>query len=356
VMQTLHPRLAFHPKNDLPAARAKTPAGRTVVGRDVPAAMLVDHAPLTFKHVSTNRPPTVVDLKAGRFAAVDDGGDVVRVYNLETGKETSRLEKVDRVVRLAFSADGSRLAVSSYDGFVRLFDPATGKRVAQWAPPRGGPTSPSPSPHYFLTFKEDGSELLTGFWHSGLKALDPATGKALRASDTYNRGAGYAYMPDGKSLLQARGDGLAVLNLDGKPRDRIGVAFSDRGTLSAVRVSPDGKHGCVTYLSNHIAVHDLATRDVVATEQVRVDGLEWYDNRAWTAAYSPDGEHLAVAHEKGVVTLWSAKTMRFVGAYKLHADHVRTVEFSKDGKRLATAGLDVRVRVWDVAKLLAAAE
>jgi WD40 repeat protein len=32
------------------------------------------------------------------------------------------------------------------------------------------------------------------------------------------------------------------------------------------------------------------------------------------------------------------------------------VQFSKDGKRLATAGLDVRVRVWDVAKLLAAAE
>jgi hypothetical protein len=354
VMRTLHTRLAFHPKDDLPAGRAKTPAGRAVTGREVPAAMIVDHAPLTFRNVSTNRPPTVIDLNAGRFAAADDDGNIVSVYDLETGKRTHQLEKVDRVVRLAFSPDGSRLAVSSYDGFVRLFDPATGKRTAQWVPARSQYTSPSP--HYFLTFKGDGSELLTGFWHSGLKALDPATAKVIRESDTYNSAAWYAYGPDGKSLVQAQGSGLALLDLNGKPQDRFGVSFSERGNPSAVRVSPDGKRVCITYLSNHIAVHDLTTRDVVATEQVRVDGLEWYNNHAWTAAYSPDSEHLAVAHEKGVITFWSAKTMRFVGAYKLHADHLRTVQFSKDGKRLATAGLDVRVRVWDVAKLLGAAE
>lgn len=354
LMRTLHTRLAFHAKDDVLVAKPKPPAGRTVVGRDVPAAMLVDHAPLTFKHVSTNRPPTVVDLKEGRFAAVDDRGDIVSIYDLQTSNVTSRLEKVDRVVRLAFSPDGSRLAVSSYDGFVRLFDSATGKRMAQWAPSRGGSTSPSP--HYFLTFKGDGSELLTGFWHSGMKAIDPATGKAIRQSDTYNRGAWYAYTPDGKSLIQARDDSISFLDLDGKQHDRLGVSFSDRSNPSAVRVSPDGKHLCVTYLSNQIAVHDMTTRDVIATERVRVEGTEWYNNHAWTSAYSPDGEHLVVAHEKGVITFWAAKTMRFVGAYQTNTEHVRTVQFSKDGKRLATAGLDVRVRVWDVTKLLAAQE
>jgi len=354
VMRSLHTRLAFHAKDDVLVARPKAPAGRTVVGKDVPAAMLFDHAPLTFKNVSTNRPPTAIDPAGRHFAAVDDDGDIVSVYDLESGKRTHRLEKVDRVVRLAFSPDGTRLAVSSYDGFVRLFDPATGKRTAQWAPTRS--EFLSPSPHYFLLFKGDGSELLAGFWHTGLKALDPATGKVIRQSDTYNRGAWYAYGPDGKSLVQAQDTGFTLLNLDGKVQGLFPASYGDRSNPSAVRVSPDGKHICITYLSNHIALHDLATRDVVATEQVRVDGLEWYNSHAWTAAYSPDGEHLAVAHEKGVVTLWSAKTLRFVGAYKLHADHLRTVQFSKDGKRLVTAGLDVRVRVWDFAKLLAAAE
>jgi hypothetical protein len=85
--------------------------------------------------------------------------------------------------------------VSSYDGFVRLFDPLTGKRTAQWVPARS--EFLAPSPHYFLLFKGDGSELLSGFWHSGLKALDPATAKVIRQSDTYNSGAWYAYGPGG---------------------------------------------------------------------------------------------------------------------------------------------------------------
>ncbi len=71
-----------------------------------------------------------------------DGQGEVRVYQTDSGKLISRLDKVGSVYALAFRPDGKQIASAGFDGVVRLSDPATGKVVKEFVPV---PITPAPA-------------------------------------------------------------------------------------------------------------------------------------------------------------------------------------------------------------------
>jgi WD40 repeat protein len=64
-------------------------------------------------------------------------------------------------------------------------------------------------------------------------------------------------------------------------------------------------------------------------------------------AFSPDGTRIATAGLDHTVRVWDATTGRQLFILRGHSDKVRFVAFSPDGTRLASASFDRTVKVWD---------
>ncbi|MEN3009382.1 MAG: trypsin-like peptidase domain-containing protein, partial [Candidatus Bipolaricaulaceae bacterium] len=107
-----------------------------------------------------------------------------------------------------------------------------------------------------------------------------------------------------------------------------------------VAFSSDGKLAVTTSLG--IELWDVATMELV----------RFFEHRAWSVAFSPDGRTLASGSEDGTIKLWDVATGKDLRTLAGHRHAVTSVAFSPDGRTVASASRlwnDNTIKLWDVA-------
>ena len=81
--------------------------------------------------------------------------------------------------------------------------------------------------------------------------------------------------------------------------------------------------------------------------------LRGHTDEVFAAAFHPDGTRLATAGRDRAVWLWDLATGQEVARLQGHTSYVWSLAFSPDGTTLASGSGDFTVRLWDTAPLKA---
>jgi serine/threonine protein kinase/WD40 repeat protein len=192
---------------------------------------------------------------------------------------------------------------------------------------------------FHLYFSPDERFLMAFGTGSKLRVWRVADGQLVMRAEP-GKCTGYAFSPDGR--IVAVGQEKSVIFFDLATGQEIN-RWSIPGQTSSLAYHPKGGQVAVGYANPGItSVYDVASGTVVAELPVDAIGNQ-------TVAWHPDGERLAVAGSDPRIQIWNVADKRRAATLEGHVQHVPAVTFHPDGNLLASRSWDGHLRLWDPA-------
>ncbi len=203
----------------------------------------------------------------------------------------------DSVYQIAFSHDGTKLATTSYDRLVRLWDVASGRPLNVF--------KEHTEAVYTVAFSPDDRLLASGAADRSVKIWNVETGKRLYTlSDALDAIAAVVFNPSGQEL-SASGADKTIRTWEVRPdgvRLLRSIVAHQAGVLQ-LAYSPDGARLASSGVDRQVKIWNAATG---AEQRVLETQHDWPQALAW----SPDGRSLAVGRYDGSVTIYDASNGR----------------------------------------------
>jgi WD40 repeat protein/serine/threonine protein kinase len=239
------------------------------------------------------------------------------------------------VRRLEYSADGRWLASASYDKTVIVWDAATG-RASRMLRGHSGEVSSA-------AFSKDGRTLVSASWDGTLKFW--SRDKDAEAQ-TLSTGLGPIWMmavsPDGRFLAAGGREGTVKLWKWGQ-WERPVAAITIAGALHSLAFSPDGDTLAASWEEDRPGGATLRLYRTADGELTRT--LPGHGRIIRGLDFSRDGKLLASVGGDTKVNVWELASGKSVTSFGHEVVDGCSVAFSPDGKKLAVGGIN-RVEIY----------
>lgn len=284
--------------------------------------------------------PDGTRLATGEFDAT------VKIWDAQVVTGTTHLlmtlfGHASQVVSVAYRADGKMLASAGEDGIIKLWDALTGRELLTLSGHTSGVMG--------VTFSADGERLYSASRDGTVRIWDlsPNAGSEwFNLADHTDRVYGVAYRPDGAQLATWSWDGTVKVWDARVPagRGNLLLTLNHENTVSGgnASYSPDGKQLAVVSGKTAI-VFDAQSGAARFT-------LPAFASEAIEVRFSPDGTRLALAGNDGTVRIFDSINgkllLEFTTAPSAGGGQLWQIAFSPDGQRLASANSD-GAHVWN---------
>jgi WD40 repeat protein len=234
---------------------------------------------------------------------------------------------------VAFIPNGQVLASSSWDGTVRLWEPATGKFVRVFSGKLPG--------FFSVAISANGQFLAAANWDGTITVWDLVASQEHILRGNANRANAVAFSPDSRYLAWTGTDRTATIwDL---VNDKRKLVLSDHDDdVKAVAYNPEGTQLATGSDDRMVRIWDTRTGQLLLT-------LPGHQGAVFGVAFSPNGQLLASVGKDRAVRVWNATTGDPIWVLRGHTGYIPAVAFSPDGTRLASGGEDTTVRLWDLA-------
>lgn len=284
-----------------------------------------------------------------RLASGDDIAGV-HLWDSSTGERLHALKgQTDQIDAVIFSADGRAVVAAGFDEAIRIWDASSGELKRTIISPRSVPNDLRRGDRSNITAMvlSPAGTLATVGLNGEIKFWNLETGNAVQELSDI---AGICFSRDGRLMGTSKDDSVQIWEM-ASGRLLRSLTYKDgklRARTKTMVFSPDGRFFASTGADMTIRIWETESGEVVQR-------LKGHTNGIAAIAYSPDGRYIvsgggwfgSSGRDDIVVGLWDAGSGELVMSITDHSRAVASVAFSPDGKRLATAGLDGNIHVYE---------
>jgi dipeptidyl aminopeptidase/acylaminoacyl peptidase len=294
-----------------------------------------------------HQPPVITALRFspdGQTLAVSGNREVLLHHADGSGLVKRLPGKADRILSIAFSADGSLMIAGGGTparfGEIQFWEPREGRLLRA--------VEATSDTVFGASLSPDGSKVAVGCADNTVRAFETATGKELYKIGTHeNWVLGTAFGIDSRRLVSVGRDRAAKL-IDAGAGQFLENVNQLHGELAAVARHPKadeiviGGEDRIPYIYRM----DRPRNMKVGEDATLLRQLAAQDGAIFALDWSPDGTRVAVAGAGPSVNLYDAGTGLALASCTGHTAGIYAVAFSPDGTRVATGGFDGQVRLY----------
>lgn len=286
----------------------------------------------------------------GRWLASGSWDNTWRLWDAATGEPCAVLRQSSFIWDLVFGPDSTWLVSTSDDDRLRVWDMAAA-RVRKEIPVPG-------RIQQSLTVSPDGTRaaVTTIDPKNGKPQLivcDIASGKLLLSSE----GHSLAYSPDGRWLAALTEDAKTVLLLDARTHETVARLSGHENIVFKAAFSPDCRLLATCSRDRTVRLWQIDPASSTPHSPLSTPHssscqvLRGHTDEVFAVAFHPDGTRLATAGRDGAISLWDLTRNEEVVRLPWHRSFVWSLAFSPNGATLASGSGDCTVGLWDTAPL-----